>query len=190
LTTHFTADLHFNHKAVIKKMARHGFNSIDEHDEYVISSINKNVKVNDTLYILGDMCNLDYRRHINCRNVILILGNHDPKQITKEVKNTFTNVDKQLTVNIDGYVFYLSHYPHAYWDRSHYGSYHLYGHCHTKREGTLDNLFQGRRSMDVGVDNAKKLLDDYRPFTMTEVLKLLESRAGHDPVSHYRDIVL
>jgi hypothetical protein len=41
---------------------------------------------------------------------------------------------------------FVSHYPHAYWPRSHKGCLHVYGHVHAEREATLDAALPGRRS--------------------------------------------
>jgi hypothetical protein len=58
---------------------------------------------------------------------------------------------------------------------------------HRQREATLDVAFPGRRSMDVGVDNAKHLLGEYRPFSEDEVLEILLKRPGHDILSFYKE---
>jgi len=58
----------------------------------------------------------------------------------------------------------LSHFPYATWNRSHYGSLHFHGHSH----GNLPHI---KNRLDVGVDNAYKLLGEYRPFTLNEAVK-------------------
>jgi calcineurin-like phosphoesterase family protein len=80
---------------------------------------------------------------------------------------------------------FISHYPHAYWPSSHHGSFHFYGHCHTQREETLDQVFPGRRSIDVGVDNAALLFNDYIPLSERCLIDYLIQQPGHDPVSFY-----
>jgi hypothetical protein len=47
----------------------------------------------------------------------------------------------------------------------------LYGHSH---DSLADS---GCRSMDVGVDSAKRLLGEYRPFELAEVLSTIGGRA-------------
>jgi hypothetical protein len=49
----------------------------------------------------------------------------------------------------------------AVWNKSHYGSMHLFGHSH----GSF-TVNEGTRAMDVGVDTSK----DYTPFSLDEVL--------------------
>lgn len=80
---------------------------------------------------------------------------------------------------------WASHYPHAFWPNSHNGAGHIYGHTHSHREITLDLALPGRRSMDIGVDYAKKLLGDYRPFELDYIANLLVTTPGHDPVQFY-----
>ncbi len=55
------------------------------------------------------------------------------------------------------------------------------------REETLDNIYPQRRSMDVGLDNAVKVLGEYRPFSEQEIWDILSVRYGHDRVSFYRE---
>jgi len=47
------------------------------------------------------------------------------------------------------------------WDRSHYGSWHVFGHCHGKLKLDL-------RAMDVGVD-----CNNYTPVSLEEVARRL-----------------
>lgn len=83
--TYVTADLHLQHKGIIS-FERGRFKSIEEHDEYIISCLNRCLGPNDTLYILGDV---GFRqggdlsslgrliKRIECRRKILVYGNHD-----------------------------------------------------------------------------------------------------------------
>lgn len=71
----FISDTHFGHKAIIR-FERTQFATIEEHDNYIIEKVNQTVKVSDTLYILGDVGNLEKVRLLNGRK-ILVLGNHD-----------------------------------------------------------------------------------------------------------------
>lgn len=89
---YFTSDLHFGHKNILKfaREYRQG-SDIEEHDEWLIESINKVVKKNDILFILGDVAfgsagtpekagigiyNLSKVGRINGTKK-LFLGNHD-----------------------------------------------------------------------------------------------------------------
>lgn len=48
----------------------------------------------------------------------------------------------------------------------------FYGHCHSNME---DKYNRGKQ-MDVGVDNAYKLLGEYRPFSFEEARDMVKDR--------------
>ena len=95
-------------------------------------------------------------------------------------QNLFTSVSDILNFgitsnNIKGKLrFFCSHYAHRIWNQSHHGVMHLYGHSHS----TLEHDQWGK-SMDVGIDNAIKLLGEYRPFNILEVYDILKVRDTH-----------
>lgn len=92
---YFISDFHFGHKNILN-FERKQFNTIEEHDQYIISIYNKVVKKDDTCYILGDIgasgFNVSKEYLIKCfkqlnGKKIIILGNHDryPKSFYKEL---------------------------------------------------------------------------------------------------------
>lgn len=189
MITFLTADLHFNHPAICG-MSNRRFASVDEHDDYLISQINATVGRHDRLIIQGDVAWKNFaslRMRINCKHLWLIWGNHDKASF----RPCFSRCEKtlEIKVGIKGtqHKLFMSHYPHAYWPASHHGSLHTYGHVHDQREETLDACFPGRRSTDVGVDTAKRLLGAYRPFSEFEIIDMLTKRPGHDDVQFYED---
>lgn len=158
--------------------------SISRMDDYLINKINQSVKKDDILWHLGDYCFSpkskieEYaeriRNRINCENLYLIWGNHDNKKIQRFFKETHERCEiiyKQKSI-------VLSHYAQAVWNKSHYGSWMLYGHSHGTAEEWLDNAMPGRFSMDVGVDNVYKILGEYRPICFEEIQKIFENRKG------------
>ena len=99
-----TADLHFNHRGLLRFRERQQFKTIQDHDEYVIRRLNTALKPSDTLYILGDV---GFReggsleslaskiRRIECAKKILIMGNHDKFSVTEaQTKLGFDEVHK------------------------------------------------------------------------------------------------
>jgi calcineurin-like phosphoesterase family protein len=180
---YFTSDTHFGDQKLVEH-TRMEFASIEEHDSHLIGSINNKVGRNDILVILGDFCKEKpglYRPLIKCRHTFFILGNHDKEQ---KIRNVFGgNVWQQKMVKLNtGEKVWCSHYPTAFWDGSHNGTYHAYGHIHdsTSRNGMMNVGMPGRRSMDVGMDAADRLLGNWEPFSETEFLYFLERRIGHD----------
>lgn len=86
---YFISDTHFGHKNLLK-FERFEFEDINEHDEFIINSINSRVKLTDTLYILGDVGNPEMIRRLNGYK-ILIMGNHD-KRPSQEYLSYFSQV--------------------------------------------------------------------------------------------------
>lgn len=62
------------------------------------------------------------------------------------------------------------------------GKVFITGNCHAEKEQELDNIWPERRSMDVGVDNAKRLLGDYIPFSLDDIIRILGTRKGHHQI--------
>lgn len=200
--TFLTADTHFSHGNIIKycnrpflsKEEQQKFNadefvrvsreSVEHMDAHIIDGINKTVGKNDLLIHLGDFCfgprkqyyevAKRYRERINCKNIILIWGNHDHRII----KNLFSATYDLHKMTIHNQKVILCHYAMAIWDGSHHGTWQLYGHSHSSAEENLDRMMPGRRSMDVGIDNAYKILGEYRPFSFDEIRNLIKEKEG------------
>jgi len=197
---YFIADTHFAHESLIMNFPRHRpgtkelFASIEEHDQYLLDAINLRVRREDELFILGDFAWKKpgkYRQQINCRHVSLIRGNHDKPGVCKNVfgevpyvrniKIRATGDENNTHLNV-----VLCHTPMAFWDGSHRGSCHLYGHCHGQREVTLNRaLGWHRRSFDAGVDNLVKMTGGFSPIDEDEVYALFISLTGHDDPTFY-----
>lgn len=111
--------------------------SVQQMDQTILDSINAVVGLSDHLVIVGDFCfakggkiketTRNYRDRINCKNVYLILGNHDNRQAAQEV---FTAVYENYTFKIDGHTIFANHYPSRSWNKAGHGSWHVYGHVH------------------------------------------------------------
>lgn len=148
-------------------------------DQVMLDRINETVKVDDTLYILGDFCYkgmkpIEYRSRITCQNVHLILGNHDKRNHYKDDLQGFLSVKDVDEIIYCNQRIFLSHYPHRSWPASHKGSWMLYGHVHS----TLDyeDKNSSRKTIDVGVDNTinyGKLFGE--PWSFKELQKLFNN---------------
>lgn len=185
MKTYFTADTHLAHEGILGITARK-FSSIEAHNDVILENLNRTVGEHDRLFVLGDFCwraEESWVAKIRCKNLHLIYGNHDKAKLGR----LFKTAEDVCELKLQDHKIFLSHYPHAFWPSSHYGALHLYGHVHSTREETLDAAFPGRRSMDVGVDNAKLLLGIHRPFSEDEVISILTARPGHDQVEWYRE---
>lgn len=190
MKTHFTSDTHFEHEKFYKLFGeRTRPFGCDEWNEMFLDQINSRVGRNDRLFILGDFAWKRpgyWRQQIKCRQVILILGNHDSEAKCRRVFGGNLH-DTRVVKKVGVQPIFLSHYPHAFWPASHHGSLHLYGHCHNQREATLDAIWPWRRSMDVSPDSAYQLIGEWRPFSAEEIIERLMARRGHDDVKFYRE---
>lgn len=118
----FTSDTHFCHNRGFLYEPR-GFSSIEEHDDIIIENWNKTIKVNDHVFLLGDLMLNDNEGGIKKLNqlngtIYYIRGNHCTNTRCELYKNTnmiplcgdfytsWATIQK-----INGYNFYLSHYP-------------------------------------------------------------------------------
>lgn len=184
----FTSDSHFGHKNIVRGTSEwdligiyqytRAFDTMEEHNYTLINNINSLVKHDDILYHLGDWSfggheNIKkFRDQLNCQEIHLIFGNHDQhiEPIDSPYRELFTSCSyvKELSINIDkkyGIVgkqkFFLSHYSHQVWNKSHHGSIHLFGHSHNTLKGI-------GKSMDVGVDTNNLL-----PYHLDEIMDII-----------------
>lgn len=171
--------------------------AIEIMDDTLIEEINIVVDANDTLWHLGDFCMYyrdeedlayynrvkKYRDRIRCKNLKLVWGNHDERWIADLFSETYDLIHTSIPGASDR--FSLCHYAMAIWPKSHRKSMHLYGHSHSEAEPWLDKIMEGRRAMDVGVDNAAKLLGFYRPFGLNEIMDLIGDKPGHSIGDHH-----
>ena len=155
---YFTSDTHFGHANIIKYCNR-PFSCVETMNECMLKGINDVVKEDDTLYHLGDFAwretAKEIRDQIKCRDMHLIWGNHDKANIA----DLFSSNHKLLELAIEGQEIVLCHYPMRAWNRSHYGSWNLFGHVH----GTLDGFLNGK-SLDVGVDS-----HNFKPWSFEQL---------------------
>ena len=126
MAIYFISDTHFFHTKISQLR---GFKTFEEHDEVLIRNINKRVKDNDDLYILGDVVmasngktwaeNLPIVNQLNGHKH-LIVGNHDrcaPNNNnghlhTKTFLDYFETVSDYVKLQYKGKTFMLSHYPY------------------------------------------------------------------------------
>jgi calcineurin-like phosphoesterase family protein len=166
----FTADFHFGHNNIIRYCNR-PFPSVEEMDQTILDRLNASVKANDILYFLGDFCigsqakALERRKEIRCKKIFAVPGNHD-KQVRK-LTEEFSWLSNLAEISIHGQPMVLCHYAMRVWNRSHHGSWHLYGHSHGGLQESQTSL-----SMDVGVDT-----HDFRPWHYDEISGLMTARA-------------
>ena len=138
---------------------------MEEMNEVLIQNWNSKVKTSAKVYVLGDFA---WKRpaHFADRlngTISLIRGNHDSDTITKLAK-IFETVAELQRINIDSKTITLCHFSMRKWHKSHFNSWHLYGHSHGK-------LPPHGKSFDVGVDSP---FANYFPIHFDEVVSIME----------------
>ena len=169
---YLTSDTHFGHKNIIKYVNR-PFETVEEMDQTILDNINKTVDRNDELYILGDFSmwgkynkRASYRDAINCKNVYLVLGNHDSHLIANGKQSPFAFEKDYLELEFKGTKFCLSHYPFLSWHYRELGAIMCHGHIHSNGRSNEINQWQQIRRFDVGVDANK-----YTPVSMDYIFE-------------------
>ena len=141
----------------------------------------------------------------------LIEGNHDNvSDWCPELRSMFHWIWPRFELKVKGagpkgtkLRVVLDHYPMRSWNARYHGAWHLYGHVHGDlgHHGPLPDVqghtppgerppdppevpwdLPGELTMDVGVDNALRLLKEMRPFHIDEVREILERKVetgGH-----------
>ena len=173
-----TGDTHFGHGNVIGYSNR-PWSGIEEMNEGLIENWNRFIKKNDTVYHLGDFC-LTMRQELidgwlgRLNGTIRLLkGNHDNwvRKLPKlkncgKIKWVKDYVERHFEIDGTKHKVVMCHFPLLFWHGSHYGSFHLHGHCHGNAQHHNVNV----RRMDVGVD-----CNNWRPVLLENALtQLLE----------------
>jgi len=175
----FTADPHLGHDSKtggIIKLANRPFKSIQEMDTVLISNINTRVMPDDIFYCLGDFSMKDhnpYLEQINCKNKILIPGNHDHSKRLKHA-TLWQKIEPLMKIKIDDKWIMLCHYAMRTWYRSHYGALHLYGHSH-------GNLPGDSQCCDVGVD-----CHNFYPISLQEAIDRMATQPKRVELDHHQ----
>lgn len=211
----FTSDLHLDHSNIIKysnrlflsEEDRKEFEALNQNwnrskyriskkstdmmNDHIIDNINKVVDKNDILFHLGDFAfapkhsyydtALYFRNKINCKTIYNIWGNHDHK----EIRRLFDDCFDLTEIYIENQSYVLCHYCMLQWNKSHHGAIHLYGHSHSALEEFAEKVMPGRKSIDVGIDNAYKVLGEYRPFSHIEIKEIMDKKNGHSTGDHH-----
>lgn len=170
----FISDTHFFHENILKFKDLAGqklrpFQTIAEMHEVMIENWNKNVKVNDKLYHLGDVT-FDYGKDFN--NLMsrlngqkrLILGNHDKIKGT-ELLRWFEKLE--LWAGFKEWNFTATHIP-LMLQSLRDGAYNVHGHVHS-------NTINNPNYINVCVE-----VRNYTPVHIEEIFKEINSAHPKD----------
>jgi calcineurin-like phosphoesterase family protein len=194
---HFTSDYHLGHHNVIKFDGR-PFSDLQEMHKTLIDRWNSVVDDDDIVFYLGDLSYKDRGKTSkwfldNVKGKIyFIMGNHDKYRDISRL-NRFEKIfgdDTGLggaTISVkdeDANRVYQSivmcHYPILSWNKSHYGAWHIHGHCHQSitKNPEMDWYYK-RKVIDAGAKGW-----DYRPISYQEVKDIM-SKKIIAPVDHH-----
>jgi len=152
-------------------------------NEVLVSNWNERVDGDDTVYHLGDVTlsgakyATEFFSQLNGHIIVLANRKHHDKYWLADFKPYDMYSKSGYAVQLaeplmslelpeyaeQGYpkTLVLCHFPLARWDRSHYRSWHVHGHCH--------GMYQGPpRSIDVGVDCTY-----YNPLSFGEIAQMM-----------------
>jgi len=174
-TIWFTGDHHFGHTNILRHSKR-PFASVEEMNETLVARWNSVVGPQDVVYHLGDIFWMPssearkLRSRLNGR-ICLVRGNHD--RAAESIKTCFEWVKDYYELKVEDQdaaggkqLVVLCHYAMRVWNRSHYGSWHLFGHSH----GTLLDI-PGSLAIDIGVD-----CHDFTPVSYERVKAIMQER--------------
>ena len=192
----FTSDTHYGHTNICRGVSNwrdengnvpihqtRDFETLDHMNDKIVESINSTVGEDDTLFHLGDWSfggfdNIEeFRNRINCKNIHLILGNHDHhiERNKSNIQRLFSSVHQYLRLQVSimpGTKLYagemdlvLMHYPIASWHNMNDGVIHLHGHTHLPNPHKLGS----GKSIDVGVDG-----NNMMPYSLGQIMKIMD----------------
>ncbi len=174
--TLFSADSHYGHKNVIQYCNR-PFKTVEEMNETLVTNWNNKVRKQDIVYHIGDFAFLTPEKAKTIFDRLngekhLVMGNHDRYDVMKRLG--WASISQYKEIKVNGQSIVLLHYAMKVWNKSHHGSWHLYGHSHNSLPDDPTSL-----SIDVGVD-----AHSYAPISFDEVKQIM-SRKRFVPVDHH-----
>lgn len=215
----FMSDPHYDHKNICRGTSSWGdsakcrnFPTLDAMNDKIVGDINDTVGENDWLVCAGDWSFNGYRNiwvfrnRIKCKNIILVMGNHDEhigrnKMIKIEgyryqkgdrhyyeqvpAQELFESVWARLSLTVEdksgSRTYEINHFPLTIWDKAHHGRVHLYGHVH----GTYTHP---NRAVDIGIDAIYDRTGTYRPMSEGDIAAYMEDRT-FEKISHHDETV-
>jgi len=179
LINRYISDLHFGHEGVIRFDNR-PFSNIEEMEEILIKNWNNVVNKNDITYILGDFCwkkEDEWKRILKLLkgNKVLIQGNHDPKNMSTELKKMFQDIKPYKEIVDKNRHVIMSHYPILFYRNSFNPNYYmLCGHVHSTQESDFLDKWKeelkesGSQGKIINVGCMKQWMN-YTPRTLDEL---------------------
>lgn len=150
-------------------------------NDSILHEINKLVRENDLLILLGDTMMIDknyfqFLSSLNCKNVIMLYGNHcNPNRFEEGAPQNLIYHGYYLELNINKQIICCSHFPQFNWNYQDDGAISLHGHLHADENAVVKEIHK-YKSMDCGIDNYYKLFGEYSLFSFEKVCELLKNK--------------
>lgn len=150
-----TSDTHFGQERTLT-LSRRPFMNVKEMDLAMISNWNKTVRMNDTVYHLGDFGDdANYLNGLNFKEFHFVKGNYEygesPKNDTSYILKDMEKMEgvhiydtDELTIEDSGYEYILRHKP-LEGNVADVSKFYLFGHIHGRCQ-------MKKNGFDVGVD--------------------------------------
>lgn len=189
---YFISDTHYNHANICSATTKwtnaqrltRQFNSLDRMNNTLVDNINQVVGENDILVHLGDWSFggfemiETFRNRLVCKNIHLVLGNHDQhiqnnkggvQSLFKSVQNYLhLDIRKETSKNkVEKSTIVCMHYPIASWDGMNDGVIHLHGHAHLMPDVRLHK----GKAMDVGCEGS-----NLEPIKLETILSIMKDQ--------------
>jgi len=184
---YFTSDTHYMHTNICRGTTRwsnadgftRDFDTLDQMNDRIVNGINSAVGQDDILFHLGDWSFggferiEEFRNRINCKNIHIVLGNHDHhiERDREGIRQLFTSVNQYLELEVKGkdweQNYVLMHYPIISWNKMNDGVIHLHGHVHL----SADRRIGKGKTMDVGVDG-----NGLNPLHTSDIKRLMNNQ--------------
>jgi calcineurin-like phosphoesterase family protein len=200
-----TSDTHYGHKNICRGVTAwrlpdgsipidqtRDFETMDEMNDAIINNINSVVGQDDVLIHLGDWSfggfeNIKkFRDRIVCKEIHLILGNHDHhiENNREGCQELFSSVNHYTKLMYKYDTIVLMHYPIDSWDGLNKGHIHLHGHCHLPQQ----KVFGKGRRMDVGIDGNMFFMP-YSLDNVVKIVKMRDIRSNMDDDHHTDEVI-
>lgn len=188
----FMSDPHYNHTNICRGVSNwndddktRDFPTLEKMNDTIVNNINSKVGQDDTLFCLGDWSFggfdsiVEFRNRIVCKNIHLILGNHDHhiERNKNDCQKLFSSVNQYLKLNVSlypgttvyrgDYDFVLFHYPIASWDNMNKGVIQLHGHVHLPENQKVS----AGKAMDVGMDG-----NNMQVYSVMDIVKIMNEQ--------------
>lgn len=186
----YISDLHLGHGNVIRFDGR-PFADLNEMFHTLRDNWNSVVGKDDMVYILGDFIWdkepfwANTVRQFNGHKV-LIRGNHDPKEYSRETRALFDGITDYLEITDNQRHVIMSHYPIPCFKGDYNDtSYMLYGHVHNTREAAYTREFRdimrsknsGARGEPLGQLLHVGCMEPYMNYTPRTLDQIIEGDA-------------